>query len=255
MKSLFNTSTDFLIYSLCLLVMTTIKKVGISYGFQEPIVEGRNLMKVLVAAKRVVDYNVKVRVKADRTAVDLSGVKMSLNPFDEIAVEEAVRLKEKGIASEIVVVSIGDKSCQESLRTALALGADRAIHVETSLETQPLGVAKTLKILIERESPRLVILGKQAIDDDFNQTGQMLAALLGWPQGTFISSLNIQGDNIQVTREVDGGLETLKMLLPAIVTTDLRLNTPRYPSLPNIMKAKQNPIEILTPEELGVDLT
>ncbi len=212
-------------------------------------------MKVLVAVKRVVDYSVKVRVKMDGTGIDLSGVKMSLNPFDEIAVEEAIRLKEKGIASEILVVSIGEKACQESLRTALALGADRAIHVETSLETQPLGVAKTLKILSQREHPRLVILGKQAIDDDFNQTGQMLATLLQWPQGAFISRLDVKGQDIEVVREVDGGLETLKMPLPAVVTTDLRLNEPRYATLPNIMKAKRKPLEVVTPEALGVDLT
>ena len=211
-------------------------------------------MKVLVSIKRVVDYSVKVRVKGDGTGMDLSGVKMSLNPFDEIAVEEAVRLKEKGIASEIIVVSIGDKSCQESLRTALALGADRAIHVETSYETQPLGVAKTLKALVERESPRLVILGKQAIDDDFNQTGQMLSALLGWPQGTFISRLSVREQEIEVVREVDGGLEILKMPLPAVVTTDLRLNEPRYATLPNIMRAGQKPLEVLREETLNVDL-
>lgn len=211
-------------------------------------------MKVLVAIKRVVDYNVKLRIRADRLGMDLSGVKMSLNPFDEIAIEEAVRLKEQGIASEIIVVSIGDQSTQESLRAALALGADRAIHVETSLETQPLGVAKTLKALVNRENPQLVILGKQAIDDDFNQTGQMLAALLHWPQGTFVSSLKLEGQEIQVIREVDGGLETLTMPLPAVVTTDLRLNQPRYATLPNIMKAKQKPMEVLTPDVLGVDL-
>lgn len=211
-------------------------------------------MKVFVPIKRVADYRVKVRIRADRKAMDLSGVKMSLNPFDEIAVEEAVRLKEQGIASEIIVISIGDQSTQESLRSALALGADRALHVETSLETQPLGVAKTLKALVKREDPQLVILGKQAIDDDCNQTGQMLSALLHWPQGTFISSLKIEGEEIQVIREVDGGLETLKMPLPAIVTTDLRLNEPRYATLPNIMKAKQKPMEVLTPEALGVDL-
>lgn len=212
-------------------------------------------MKILVPVKRVVDYNVKVRIRADRLGMDLFGVKMSLNPFDEIAVEEAVRLKEQGIASEVIVVSIGDKSTQESLRAALALGADRAIHVETSLETQPLGVAKVLTALVKRENPQLVILGKQAIDDDFNQTGQMLSALLGWPQGTFVSSLKVEGEEIQVVREVDGGLETLKMPLPAVVTTDLRLNQPRYASLPNIMKAKQKPMDVLTPEDLGVDLT
>lgn len=211
-------------------------------------------MKILVAIKRVVDYNVKVHIRADRLGMDLSGVKMSLNPFDEIAVEEAVRLKEQGIASEIIVVSIGDTSTQDSLRPALALGADRAIHVETSLETQPLGVAKTLKALVSRENPQLVLLGKQAIDDDFNQTGQMLAALLGWPQGTFASSLKVMEEEIQVVREVDGGLETLKMPLPAVVTTDLRLNQPRYATLPNIMKAKQKPMEVLTPEDLGVDV-
>ncbi len=212
-------------------------------------------MKVLVAVKRLVDYSVKVRVKADHSGVDLAGVKMSLNPFDEIAVEEAVRLKEKGSATEIVVVTIGDKSCQDSLRTALALGADRAIHIETSLETQPLGVAQALKALVERESPELVILGKQAIDDDCNQTGQMLSALLGWPQGTFISKLTVKNKEIEVIREVDGGLETLQMPLPAVLTTDLRLNEPRYATLPNIMKAKQKPLEILTAEALGVDLS
>lgn len=213
------------------------------------------IMKVLVAIKRVVDYSVKVHIKGDGTSIDLSGVKMSLNPFDEIAVEEAVRLKEKGLVSEIVVVSIGMKDCQESLRTALALGADRAIHMETTLETQPLGVAKALKAIVEREFPRLVILGKQAIDDDFNQTGQMLSALLRWPQGTFVSKLTLKDQDIEVVREVDGGLETLKMSLPAIVTTDLRLNEPRYATLPNIMKAKQKPLDIVTPEALGVDLT
>ncbi len=212
-------------------------------------------MKVLAALKRVVDYSVKVRVKTDQTGIDFSGVKMSLNPFDEIALEEAIRLKEKGIASEVVAVSIGDKGCQESLRVALALGADRAIHVETSLETQPLGVAKTLKVLVERETPRLVMLGKQAIDDDFNQTGQMLAALLHWPQGTFISQLKVKGEDVEIAREVDGGLETLKMSLPAILTTDLRLNEPRYATLPNIMKAKQKSLEVLKADALSVDLT
>lgn len=212
-------------------------------------------MKILVAVKRVVDYNVKVRIRTDGTGIDLSGVKMSLNPFDEIAIEEALRLQEKGIAAEVVVVSIGDAATQESLRSALALGADRAIHVESSLETQPLGVAKVLKALVKRENPQLVILGKQAIDDDFNQTGQMLSALLQWPQGTFVSSLEVMGQEIQVVREVDGGLETLKMPLPAVVTTDLRLNEPRYATLPNIMKARQKPMEVLSPEALGVDLT
>ncbi|MBA3813891.1 MAG: electron transfer flavoprotein subunit beta/FixA family protein [Alphaproteobacteria bacterium] len=212
-------------------------------------------MKILVAVKRVVDYSVKVRIKSDRTGMDLAGVKMSLNPFDEIAVEEALRLKEKGVCSEVLVVSIGDTAVQESLRAALALGADRAIHVKTELETQPLGVAKALKALVEKETPQLVVLGKQAIDDDFNQTGQMLSALLKWPQGTFISSLTIEGQEIQAVREVDGGLETLKMPLPAVLTTDLRLNQPRYASLPNIMKARQKPMEILTANMLGVDLT
>jgi electron transfer flavoprotein beta subunit len=212
-------------------------------------------MKILVAVKRVMDFNVKVRIRSDKSGIDLSGVKMSLNPFDEIALEEAIRLKEKGIASEVIVVSIGNQSTQESLRSALALGADRAIHVETELEMQPLGVAKALKALVERENPQLVILGKQAIDDDFNQTGQMLSAILHWPQGTFISSLEVKGEEIQVIREVDGGLETLKMPLPAVVTTDLRLNQPRYASLPNIMKAKQKPFEVLNPDNLDVDLT
>lgn len=211
-------------------------------------------MKILIAVKRVVDYSVKARIRGDGTGIDLAGVKMSLNPFDAIAVEEAVRVKEKGIASEIVVVSIGDKSVEETLRAALAIGADRGILVETSLETQPLGVAKTLKILVEREQPQLVILGKQAIDDDFNQTGQMLSALLHWPQGTFVSSLTVEGQEIEVVREVDGGLETLKMSLPAVITTDLRLNEPRYATLPNIMKARQKSIDVLTPEVLGVDL-
>ncbi|MBS0272353.1 MAG: electron transfer flavoprotein subunit beta/FixA family protein [Proteobacteria bacterium] len=211
-------------------------------------------MKILVAVKRVIDYSIKVHVKSDGSGIDFSGVKMSINPFDEIAIEEAVRLKEKGIASEIVAVSIGEKTCQESLRTALALGADRAIHVETSFETQPLCVAKALKALVERENPRLVILGKQAIDDDCNQTGQMLAALLSWPQGTFVSRLNVKEDEIEVVREIDGGLETLKMSLPAVVTTDLRLNEPRYATLPNIMKAKQKPFEILGEDVLGIDL-
>lgn len=212
-------------------------------------------MKTLVAVKRVVDYSVKVHIAHDGKGMDLSGVKMSLNPFDEIALEEAIRLKEKGIVSEIIVVSIGDKETQESLRAALALGADRAIHVETAFETQPLGVAKVLKVLVEREKPQLVLLGKQAIDDDFNQTGQMLSALLQWPQGTFISALKVEEKEIHVIREVDDGLETLKMPLPAVVTTDLRLNQPRYATLPNIMKARQKPMEILTAETLNVDLT
>ena len=212
-------------------------------------------MKVLVAVKRVIDFNVKVRVKADGTGVETANVKMSMNPFDEIAVEEAVRLKEAGTATEIVVVSCGAQSCQETLRTALAIGADRAILVESAAELQPLAVAKLLKALVQKESPKLVILGKQAIDDDSNQTGQMLAALLGWPQATFASKLKLAGENAQVTREVDGGLETVSIKLPAVVTTDLRLNEPRYVTLPNIMKAKKKTLEVLKPEVLGVDVT
>ena len=210
-------------------------------------------MKILVPVKRVVDYNVKVRVKADGTGVETANVKMSMNPFDEIAVEEAVRLKEAGVATEIVAVSIGVAQCQETLRTALAIGADRAILVETALEAQPLGVAKVLEALVAREQPKLVILGKQAIDDDSNQTGQMLAALLGWPQATFASKVKVEGESAQVTREIDGGLETIAVKLPAVVTTDLRLNEPRYVTLPNIMKAKKKPLETLTPEGLGAD--
>ncbi len=212
-------------------------------------------MKVLVPVKRVVDYNVKVRVKSDQSGVDIANVKMSMNPFDEIAVEEAVRQKEKGVVTEIVAVSAGVAQCQETLRTALALGADRAILVETSVELQPLAVAKLLKSLVEKEQPQLVILGKQAIDDDANQTGQMLAALLGWPQATFASKLEIADGKATVTREVDGGLETVALVLPAVVTTDLRLNEPRYVTLPNIMKAKKKPLETVTPEDLGVDVT
>jgi electron transfer flavoprotein beta subunit len=211
-------------------------------------------MRVLVPVKRVVDYNVKVRVKSDGSGVETANVKMSMNPFDEIAVEEAVRLKEAGVATEIVAVSIGTASCQETLRTALAIGADRAILVETAAEAQPLAVAKLLKAVVGKETPRLVVLGKQAIDDDSNQTGQMLAALLGWSQATFASKLKIEGENAQVTREVDGGLETLTIRLPAVVTTDLRLNEPRYVTLPNIMKAKKKPLETLTPDGLGVDV-
>jgi electron transfer flavoprotein beta subunit len=211
-------------------------------------------MKVLVAVKRVVDFNVKVRVKADGSGVETTNVKMSMNPFDEIAVEEAVRLKEAGAASEIVAVSCGVQACQETLRTALALGADRAILVETSTELQPLAVAKLLKALCGKESPKLVIMGKQAIDDDSNQTGQMLAALLGWPQATFASKLKISGEKAEVTREVDGGLETDSIKLPAIVTTDLRLNEPRYVTLPNIMKAKKKPLQMQKPDALGVDV-
>ena len=212
-------------------------------------------MKVLVAVKRVVDFNVKVRVKADGTGVETANVKMSMNPFDEIAVEEAVRLKEAGVATEIVVVSCGVQACQETLRTALAIGADRAVLVETDAELQPLAVAKLLKAVCQKESPRLVIMGKQAIDDDSNQTGQMLAALLGWPQATFASKIKLEKDQAVVTREVDGGLETDAIRLPAVVTTDLRLNEPRYVTLPNIMKAKKKTLEVLRPDALGVDVT
>jgi len=211
-------------------------------------------MKALVAVKRVVDYNVKVRVKADGTGVETANVKMSMNPFDEIAVEEAVRLKEAGVVTEIIAVSAGPAACQETLRTALAIGADRAILVETDAELQPLAVAKLLKALCDKESPQLVILGKQAIDDDSNQTGQMLAALLGWPQATFASKVAIEAGKATVTREVDGGLETIALKLPAIVTTDLRLNEPRYVTLPNIMKAKKKALENVKPDALGVDV-
>jgi electron transfer flavoprotein beta subunit len=211
-------------------------------------------MKAIISVKRVIDFNVKVRVKPDASGVDSANVKMSMNPFDEIAVEEAVRLKEKGLASEIVVVSCGTSACQETLRTALAIGADRAILVETSVELQPLAVAKLLKAVVEKENPQLVIMGKQAIDDDANQTGQMLAALLGWPQATFASKLDVANDIAIVKREVDGGLETVEIKLPAVVTTDLRLNEPRYATLPNIMKAKKKPLETVTPESLGVDV-
>jgi electron transfer flavoprotein beta subunit len=211
-------------------------------------------MKLLVPVKRVVDYNVKVRVKPDGSGVETANVKMSMNPFDEIAVEEAIRLKEAGVATEIVAVSIGTAQCQETLRTALAIGADRAILVETGVEIQPLAVAKLLKAIVAREQPGLVIMGKQAIDDDSNQTGQMLAALLGWSQATFASKLKVSGASAEVTREVDGGLETISIKLPAVVTTDLRLNEPRYVTLPNIMKAKKKPLETLTPEALGVDV-
>jgi electron transfer flavoprotein beta subunit len=211
-------------------------------------------MKLLVPVKRVVDANVKVRVKADGTGVELANVKMAMNPFDEIAVEEAMRLKEAGVATEIVAVSCGAQACQETLRTALALGADRALLVETDAELQPLAVAKLLKAIAAKEAPQLVIMGKQAIDDDNNQTGQMLAALLGWPQATFASKVKIEGGQAQVTREVDGGLETGAIRLPAVVTTDLRLNEPRYVTLPNIMKAKKKPLETLKPDALGVDV-
>ena len=212
-------------------------------------------MKILVPVKRVVDYNVKVRVKADGSGVDIANVKMSMNPFDEIAIEEAVRLKEKGAATEVIAVSCGVAQCQETLRTALAIGADRAIHVETDAELQPLAVAKLLAALVAKEAPGLVILGKQAIDDDANQTGQMLAALAGLPQATFASKVEVVGDKVEVTREIDGGLEVLSMGLPAIVTTDLRLNEPRYVTLPNIMKAKKKPLENVKPADLGVDVT
>ncbi len=212
-------------------------------------------MKALVAVKRVVDYNVKVRVKSDQTGVDIANVKMSMNPFDEIAVEEAVRLKEKGILTEVVVVSCGVTQCQETLRTAMAIGADRGILVETTEELQPLAVAKLLKALADKEQPGMVILGKQAIDDDCNQTGQMLAALTDWPQATFASKVQMLDGSLHVTREVDGGLETLKLSLPAVITTDLRLNEPRYVTLPNIMKAKKKQIDIFKPEDLGVDVT
>jgi len=211
-------------------------------------------MKVLVAVKRVVDYNVKVRVKADQSGVELANVKMSMNPFDEIGVEEAVRMKEAGTASEVVAVSIGVQQCQETIRTALAMGADRGILVKTDDEVQPLAVAKVMKAICDEEKPDVVILGKQAIDDDSNQCGQMLAALLGWSQGTFASEVKIDGDTAEVTREVDGGLQTLKLKMPMVVTTDLRLNEPRYASLPNIMKAKKKPIDTKTPEDLGVDI-
>jgi electron transfer flavoprotein beta subunit len=212
-------------------------------------------MKVLVPVKRVVDYNVKVRVKGDGTGVDIANVKMSMNPFDEIAVEEAVRLKEKGAATEVIAVSCGVTQCQETLRTAMAIGADRAILVECADELQPLAVAKLLKALVEREQPGLVILGKQAIDDDCNQTGQMLAALAGLPQATFASRVEVADGSARVTREIDGGLETLALKLPAIVTTDLRLNEPRYVTLPNIMKAKKKPLDVVKPADLGVDVT
>jgi len=212
-------------------------------------------MKVLVPVKRVVDYNVKVRVKSDGTGVDIANVKMSMNPFDEIAIEEAVRLKEKGAATEVIAVSCGVTQCQETLRTAMAIGADRAILVECADELQPLAVAKLLKVLVEREQPGLVILGKQAIDDDCNQTGQMLAALAGLPQATFASKVEVADGGVRVTREVDGGLETLALKLPAIVTTDLRLNEPRYVTLPNIMKAKKKPLDVLKPADLGVDVS
>ena len=212
-------------------------------------------MKILVPVKRVIDYNVKVRVKSDNSGVELANVKMSMNPFDEIAVEEAIRIKEAGNAEEIIAVSIGPAQAQETLRTALAMGADRAILVKTDSEVGPLPVAKILKAVVERESPQIVLMGKQAIDDDCNQTGQMLAALLGWAQGTFASEVNVDGGSVDVTREIDGGLETLKLALPAVITSDLRLNEPRYASLPNIMKAKRKPLEEKTPDDYGVDIS
>ena len=211
-------------------------------------------MKALVAVKRVVDYNVKIRVKADNTGVETANVKMSMNPFDEIAVEEGVRLKEAGKVQELVAVSIGPAQSQETIRTALAMGADRGVLVEAGDDLQPLAVAKVLKAIVERETPDLVLVGKQAIDDDSNQTGQMLSALLGWPQGTFASQVSIEEDSIQVTREIDGGLETVVLKRPAVITADLRLNTPRYASLPNIMKAKKKPIDAMKVEDLGVDV-
>ena len=210
-------------------------------------------MKVLVAVKRVVDFNVKIRVKSDGTGVETGNVKMSMNPFDEIALEEGVRMREAGTADELIAVSMGPQACQETIRTALAMGADRGILIETDAELEPLAVAKLLKAITEKENPDLVILGKQAIDDDCNQTGQMLAALLGWGQGTFASGLEFSDAKVMVTREIDGGLETVALTLPAVVTTDLRLNEPRYASLPNIMKAKKKPIDTMTPEDLGVD--
>jgi electron transfer flavoprotein beta subunit len=211
-------------------------------------------MKILVPVKRVVDYNVKVRVKSDGTGVDIANVKMSMNPFDEIAVEEAVRLREKGVATEVIAVSCGDAKCQETLRTAMAIGANRAILVETTEELQPLAVAKLLKALVDKEQPQLIILGKQAIDDDNNQTGQMLAALANLPQATFASKVEVSGDKVNVTREVDGGLETISLSLPAVITSDLRLNEPRYVTLPNIMKAKKKQLDNFKPEDLGVDV-
>ena len=212
-------------------------------------------MKILVTVKRVIDYNVKIRIKADGSGVETANVKMSMNPFDEIAVEEAVRLKEKGIATETVAVTFGVTQCQETLRTAMAMGIDRAIYVPIETETQSLGIARALQKIVEKEKPDLVIMGKQAIDNDSSQTGVMLAAMLGWPQGTFASKVELTNGAVRVTREVDGGLETLELKLPALITTDLRLNEPRYASLPNIMKAKKKPIEVIQPAELGVDFT
>lgn len=212
-------------------------------------------MKILVPIKRVIDANVRVRIKSDHSGVETANVKMAINPFCEIAVEEAVRLKEAGVADEVVVVTIGGSQCQDILRTALAIGADRAILVETEVDAQPLGIAKVLKAVVEKESPQLVVLGKQAIDDDNNQTGQMLAALLNWPQGTFASKVEMADGSVTVTREIDGGLETLSLKLPAIITTDLRLNEPRYVKLPNIMKAKKKPLDVVKADEFGIDIT
>ena len=212
-------------------------------------------MKVLVAVKRLIDYNVKIRVKPDNTGVETANVKMSMNPFDEIVVEEAVKLKEAGTVDEIVVVSLGPKACQETIRTALAMGCDRGVHVETDAELQPLAVAKLLKGIVDKENPDLIIVGKQAIDDDSSQTGQMLSALLGWSQGTFASKLELADSSANVTREVDGGLETIKINMPCVITTDLRLNVPRYASLPNIMKAKKKQIDVFSPDDFGVDVT
>ena len=211
-------------------------------------------MKVLIAIKRVIDYNVKIRVKSDQTGVETNNVKMSMNPFDEIAVEEGIQMLESGAASEVVAVSMGPDQCQETIRTALAMGCDRGTHVNTDINLEPLAVAKLLASIVAKENPKLVILGKQAIDDDSNQTGQMLSAILGWSQGTFASNISIEGDNAKVTREIDGGLETLNIKLPSVITTDLRLNTPRYASLPNIMKAKKKAIDTVTPEELEIDV-
>jgi electron transfer flavoprotein beta subunit len=227
---------------------------NVYYRYYKQLSTGQS-MKILVAVKRVIDYNVKVRVKADNTGVETANVKMSMNPFCEIAVEEAVRLKEQGVASEIIVASIGPQQSQETLRTALALGADRAILVKTDEEVQPLAVSKILKELVNKESPDMVILGKQTIDGDNNQTGQMLSALLDWPQGTFASKVVVEDGKVNVTREIDGGLETVALQLPAVVTTDLRLNEPRFASLPNIMKAKKKPLDETTPDELGVDIS
>ena len=245
--------TDPLADIICQLETLMIKALNRAAKYRRSWKEEKT-MKVLVPVKRVIDFNVKAKVKSDGSGVDLANVKMSMNPFDEIAVEEAVRLKEAGVATEIVVVSCGVLACQETLRTALAIGADRAILVETDAELQPLAVAKLLKAVCAQEQPQIAILGKQAIDDDANQTGQMLAALMGWPQATFASKLTVADGKVQVTREVDGGLETLSLKLPAVVTTDLRLNEPRYVTLPNIMKAKKKQLEVLKPEALGVDV-